>query len=101
MTLGEILIGGGVALVTGGIGWWAHYVTSGAAKAHRLTDTVLAIQRSIEDHEEREERKFTEVSEEAVRLAESVGELIGSVGELHGKLDALTDLLKAHPGRME
>ncbi len=98
MTHVEVLLGiGGAivgALVTGGLGWWARYVTSGAAKAHRLADTVQAIQRSIEQHEEREERKFETVEAEVTGLREIVGELVGSVAELHGKVDSLSLFLR-------
>ncbi len=94
MTHVEVLLGIGAALVTGGLGWWARYVTSGAAKAHRLADTVQAIQRSIEQHEEREERKFETVEAEVTGLREIVGELVGSVAELHGKVDSLSLFLR-------
>ncbi len=90
MTHIEILLGIGAALVTGGISWWASYVTSGAAKAHQLADKVTAIQRSIEEHEEREERKFEMLEREITGLREIVGELVGSVAELHGEVAALS-----------
>lgn len=96
----EIAAGALVVLSTGAAGYWGRYVTSGASKAQKLAVTVEEIQRTVKDHEEREERKFEEVGRESIALREAVGELIGSVGVLHGKVDALSQFIR-NGGRKE
>ncbi len=89
------IAGGAVAvLFTGGVGWWARNVTSGAAKGQFAYREVEAMKKSIEDHERREEQKFDHVGDQVEGLQGQVRELLGSVGELHGKVDSLSTFIR-------
>ncbi len=89
----EVVLGVSGVLFTGGVGWWARYVTSGASKAHKLGDMVTDMRRSMEEHERREEGKFEEARKETAAVRDAVSAVAISVGELHGKMDALSEML--------
>ena len=89
MTNLEVILGIGAALITGGVGWWAKYVTIGASKAHRMDNEVANLRQALHDHEMREEAKFDELGATLIRQADQLSVMTGSLGDLHGKLDLL------------
>ena|SRR3990167_1063303 len=90
MNLFETSIGVAAVLFAGGASWWARYVTSGASKATQLIIRVEEMKSSLEEHEKREAKQFSEIAYEERRLRGEVVKLSGSVERLHGKMDALT-----------
>ena len=89
----ELLFTGGLVLLTGAVGWWAKYVTTGAQKAHRLADQMAELKASVIHHEEREEVEFGHLRDGQSDMRDVQSEIARQIGEIHGKVDTLMKVL--------
>lgn len=87
-------LGAAAVLLTGAVSWWAGYVTRGASKALKHETELMEMRESIEEHERREEREFSEVRSEIGGMRADIQGLVGDVGEMRGELAAISKFIR-------
>ena len=80
-------------IFTAGAGWWGHYVTGGASKAHLLASELEHVKLTIADRERREDQMFRDLHLEVEEVKKHMGAVSGDVKSINGKLDIVLSVL--------
>lgn len=83
----EILKIVGGCVFTGGLGWWAHYVTTGAVMARKLVEDVEYLEKRADEHTQEVRAARQDIDLLRRDVADTRADIAGVAGNLQGLIE--------------